>query len=139
MDDTNQEFIDISKHNMQSIEPRIQHQSVRWRYFLDLSSTETIDLTISTTETQSISKIASKCARRIGKFAEKYGVSNDFDEKKTEEDLIYFLVKRHAVKLEELEISILSDGSIDTGDVISGKRIADLILRFHYKDERYSQ
>ncbi len=101
-----------------------------------MSSTETIDLTVSGVETRSLSEIAAKASRKISEFAAKHGCGDQYDQKKTEEDLIVFLAKRNAVRLEELEVSILDDGSVDVGDTLSGRRKADLILRFNYTDGR---
>ena len=103
-----------------------------------MSSTETVELTVSRSETRSLAEIASRAARMIGEFADRQGVGNQYDEKRTEEDLIVFLAKRNTVKLEELEISILDDGNVDVGNNLRGRRIADLILRFNYTNEKRS-
>ena len=53
-----------------------------------------------------------------------------------EKDISYFLVKSKAVRLEELEISILDDGSTNVGGTITGRRRADLIFRINYAGGR---
>ena len=69
-------------------------------------------------------------------LARKYGVEDQFDRKSFEEDLAIFLVKRKIVGLRELRVSVLEGGDIRVGDVIRGKRRADLIIRLHYKGVR---
>lgn len=101
-----------------------------------MTSTETVELTISGVEAKSIAEIASKAAWKIGEFANKHGCGDQYDQKRTEEDLIVFLAKRNVVGLQELEISILDDGSVDVGSAITGTRRADLLLRFNYSGER---
>lgn len=101
-----------------------------------MSATEVVNQTVSSTEVKSISKIASILTKRTVDFAEKYGVRDQFDEKKLEEDLIFFLVKSKAVRIEELEISILEDGGASVGGAITGRRKADLVFRIDYADGR---
>jgi len=103
-----------------------------------MSATETVNLTVSATEVRSISDVASIIANTIQKFAEKYGVEDQYDQVKLEKDLSYFLVKRNAVGLEEIEISILDDGSATMGGTVTGRRLADLIFRIRYADGRRS-
>jgi hypothetical protein len=101
-----------------------------------MSTTEIVNLTVSKTEVQSVSTIASLVTEKIVNFAEKYGVRGQFDEKKLEEDLIFFLVKSKTVRIEELEITILDDGSTAVGGTIVGRRLADLRFRITYSDGR---
>lgn len=104
-----------------------------------LSSTETINLTISATEVRSVSDVASIIANTIQRFADKYGVGSQYDRARTESDLIYFLVKSKIVQLEELEVSILDDGRVGVGGALTGRRKADLIFRINYTDNRRSR
>lgn len=99
-------------------------------------STEIVNLTVNKTETESVLKTASVVTKRVVYFAEKYGVRDQFDEKKLEEDLIVFLVKSKTVRIEELEISIMDDGSTSVDGTITGRRLADLRFRIRYSDER---
>jgi hypothetical protein len=101
-----------------------------------MSATEIANITVSKSETRSVSEIASLATKKVVKFADKYGVRGQFDETKLEEDLIFFLVKSKTVRIEELEISIMEDGSTSVGGTITGRRLADLILRISYSDER---
>ena len=101
-----------------------------------MSATETINLTVSATEVRSISDVASIIASKIQKFADKYGVGDQYDQGKPERDVPYFLAKSKAVRLEELEISILDDGSTTVGGTMMGRRKADLVFRIRYADGR---
>jgi hypothetical protein len=103
-----------------------------------MSATETVNLTVSATEVKSISDVASIIANTIQKFAEKYGVGDQYDKAKTERDVTYFLAKSKTVRLEELEISILDDGSTTVGGTMTGRRMADLVFRIRYADYRRS-
>lgn len=99
-----------------------------------MSATDTLNLTVSKTEIKNVSDTASVVTKKIVHIAEKYGVRGQFDEKKLEEDLIFFLVKSKTVRIEELEISIMDDGSTSVGGTITGKRLADLRFRISYSD-----
>ena len=99
-----------------------------------MSATETVNLTVSASEVRSISKISSLIASKTKSFARKYGVEDQYDEAKLERDVSYFLVKSETVRLEELEISILDDGSTTVGGTMTGRRRADLIFRIRYAD-----
>lgn len=101
-----------------------------------MSATETVNLTVSATEVRSISDVASLIANKIQKFADKYGVGDQYDKGRTERDVTYFLAKSKTVRLEELEISILDDGSTTVGGTMTGRRRADLIFRIQYADGR---
>lgn len=101
-----------------------------------MSTTETINLTVSATEVRSISDVASIIANTIQKFADKYGVGDQYDKSRTERDITYFLSKRVVVGLEELEVSILDDGSTSVGGTMTGRRKADLIFRIRYSGNR---
>lgn len=101
-----------------------------------MSATETVNLTVSATEVRSISDVASIIASKIQKFADKYGVGEQYDKGRTERDVTYFLAKSKTVRLEELEISILDDGSTTVGGTMTGRRKADLIFRIQYADGR---
>jgi hypothetical protein len=103
-----------------------------------MSKTETVNLTISAAEVRSISEVASIIAETIQSFAEKYGVADQYDKEKTEQDLIYFLVKRNAVGLEQLEVHVLEDGEVGVGE-FSGKKKATLIFRINYVKGAYRQ
>jgi len=103
-----------------------------------MSKTETVNLTISATEVRSISDVASMIAETIQSFAEKYGVADQYDKERTEQDLIYFLVKRNALDLEQLEVHVLDDGEIGIGK-FSGKRKATLIFKINYVKGAYKQ
>ncbi|TBR09350.1 MAG: hypothetical protein EPO62_05230 [Candidatus Nitrosotenuis sp.] len=100
-----------------------------------MTSTETIDLTVSGVEARSIASIANKAVQKIEEFASRHGCSGQFDKTKLKDDLIIFLAKRDALHLEELQISILGDGSVGVGGVVTGKRTNDLILRFGYSND----
>jgi len=101
-----------------------------------MSQTETVEVAVSATEVKSLSEIVSIITQEIETFARKYGVEDQFDRKSFEEDLAIFLVKRKIVGLRELRVSVLEGGDIRVGDVIRGKRRADLIIRLHYKGVR---
>lgn len=101
-----------------------------------MSATEVVNLTINTTEVQSISDVVSTMANKIQKFADKYGVGYQHDKQRTEEDLIYFLVKRNIVNLETLEVHILDDGEIGVGS-FRGKRRATLRFNIRYVGRGY--
>jgi len=103
-----------------------------------MSATETANITVNKNETQSVSENASLITKKIVQIADKYGVRGQFDETKLEEDLIFFLVKNKTVRIEELEISIMEDGSASVGGTISGRRLADLRFRISYSDGRRS-
>ena len=96
-----------------------------------MSATETVNLTISATEVQSINDVATIIANRIQGFANKYGVGNQYDKELTEEDLIYFLAKRNTIGLERLEVHILDNGEIGVG-TFRGERKATLIFNVNY-------
>jgi len=104
-----------------------------------MSEAESITLTISESEVRSISEVAKRIVVEIEEFARKHGVQDQFDKRQLLEDLYVFLVERHVVGLEELRVSILEDGSISTDNVISGRRIADLIFRIVYREGVYSR
>jgi len=70
-------------------------------------------------------------------FARKYGVADQFDPKRMEEDLAIFLVKRRVVNLTELRATVLEGGDIQLGDTIRGARRGDLLIRLHYKEGVY--
>jgi len=99
-----------------------------------MSGAEVIDLAISSTEVQSISQTITAIIQAILAFANKYGVGDQFDVKRMEDDFAIFLVKRKVVNLRELRVSVLEDGGIQLGDTVTGKRRADLFIRLHYKD-----
>jgi|GEM_PF-3041271 hypothetical protein len=101
-----------------------------------MSEVEVVNLAVSAAEVRSISEIATLIADEILKFAEKYGVADQYNRDRLEEDVALFLVKRKVVGLEELRISILEDGA-SIGDSLTGKRIADLIFRIRYKEGGY--
>jgi hypothetical protein len=101
------------------------------------AETKVIDLAVSTTEVRSIADIAGLIVDEIQVFATKYGVADQFDRDKIEEDLAIFLVQRRKVRLEELRVSIV-DGGVEFGNTIQGNRIADLLFRIHYKDSSRS-
>lgn len=101
-----------------------------------MSSTETVNLAVSTTEIGSVSDVASAISNKIEEFANKYGVGGQYNKERTKQDLILFLAERNKVGLEELEVSILDDGSVGVGDVITGRRKADLIFKIQYADSR---
>ncbi len=103
-----------------------------------MSSTETVNLTINATEVRSISDVAATIANTIQTFANKYGVSDEYDKERTEQDLILFLVKRETLHLERLEVHILEDGEIGVGNY-SGKRKADLFFNISYSGGRACQ
>jgi len=96
-----------------------------------LSETEVVSLTINATEVRSIADVASIIANTIHSFADKYGVGSQHDRERTEQDLIYFLVKRNVVSLERLEVHILEDGEIGMGS-FSGRRLATLLFNIRY-------
>lgn len=96
-----------------------------------MSATETVNLTISATEIQSVSDVASIIANKIQSFANKYGVGNQYNEELTEEDMIFFLTKRKTLGLEQLEVHILDNGKVAAGSY-SGRRKATLIFRINY-------
>jgi hypothetical protein len=101
-----------------------------------MSATETVNLTVSATEVRSISDVASIIANTIQKFADKYGVGDQYDKNRIERDITYFMSKSGTAGLEELEISILDDGSTIVGGTMTGRRMADLIFRIRYADGR---
>lgn len=101
-----------------------------------MTETQTVNLTISSTEVRSISDVASIIANTIQKFADKSGVGEQYDKGRTERDVTYFLAKSKTVRLEELEVSILDDGSTTVGGTMTGRRMADLIFRIRYADGR---
>ena len=103
-----------------------------------MSNTEVVNLTISTTEVESISEVASVMANMIQEFADRYGVGYQYDKQQTEEDLIYFLVKRNIVDLESLEIYILDNGEISV-DSINGRRLATLRFDIRYRGSGFKQ
>ena len=103
-----------------------------------MPSTETIDLTVSGVEARSIDSIADKAVLEIDEFASRHGCGGQVNKRKLKDDLIIFLAKRDALHLEELQISILDDGSVGVGGVVTGRRSSDLILRFSYSNERRS-
>jgi hypothetical protein len=101
-----------------------------------MSTTEVVNVTINSTEVQSISDIASIMADKIQEFADRYAVGDQHDRKQTEEDLICFLVKRNIVNLETLEIHVLDDGQIGVGN-FSGRRLATLRFNILYAGRGY--
>lgn len=101
-----------------------------------MSETETVNLTISTAEVRSISDVASIIANKIQKFANRYGVVNQYDKEMTEADLIYFLAKRNVLGLERLEVHILDDGEIGVGR-FRGRRKATLVFNINYVGRGY--
>lgn len=96
-----------------------------------MSATETVNLTISAAEVQSISDVALIIANKIQNFANKYGVGHQYDKELTEGDLIYFFAKRNAIGLERLEVHILDNGEIGIG-TFRGRRKATLIFNINY-------
>ncbi|MEM3368483.1 MAG: hypothetical protein QXM29_01665 [Nitrososphaerales archaeon] len=100
-----------------------------------MSSTEVVNLTINATEVRSINDIATIMTNKIGEFADRYGVKDQLDSKRIEEDLIYFFVKRNTVGLERLEVHVLDDGEVAMGS-ISGRRKASLIFNIRYSGGR---
>lgn len=98
-----------------------------------MSEAEVIDLAVSEAEVQSISSVASRMVEEIRKFAEKWRVSIPYDIQRIEEDFIIFLTKRRIVNLRKVRVGILEGGDVQIGDIISGKRKADLIFRIVYK------
>jgi hypothetical protein len=98
-----------------------------------MSQTQVVDVAISTTEVKSIADVAAKIVHEIKDFAKYYGVEDQFDPRKLEEDLIIFLVRRKILDLRELRVSVLEGGDIRLGNTIRGSRRADLLIRIHYK------
>jgi hypothetical protein len=98
-----------------------------------MSETQVVDVAISTTEVKSIADVAAKLAEEITEFAKYYGVGDQIDPKKLEEDFIIFLARRKVLDLRELRVSVLEGGEIQLGNTIRGSRRADLIIRIHYK------
>jgi hypothetical protein len=105
-------------------------------FFLPLMATEVVNLTISTTEVQSISDVASIMAEKIQEFAEKYGVGSQHDKQQSEEDFVYFLAKRGILNLETIEVHILEDGQIGVGS-FTGRRVATLRFNIRYVGRGY--
>lgn len=101
-----------------------------------MAETETVNLTISTAEVQSISDVATIVANEIQNFANKYGVGHQYDKEMTEQDLIFFLAKRNALDLEQLEVHILDNGEIGVG-TFRGRRKATLIFNINYVGRGY--
>ena len=104
-----------------------------------MSETEVIDIAVSSAEVKSISEVITVIIQALLGFAAKYGVSDQFDAKRMEEDLAIFLVKRRVVGLTELRATILEGGDIQLGDTVSGNRRADLLIRLHYKEGVYQR
>jgi len=102
-----------------------------------MSETEVIDLAISSTEVRSLSEVIAIIVQALLGFAQKYGVADQFDAKRMEEDLAIFLVRRRVVNLTELRATILEGGDLQLGDTIRGNRKADLLIRLHYKEGVY--
>lgn len=101
-----------------------------------MSETEVVNLTISTTEVQSVADVASIMAEKIQEFADRYGVGHQHDKQQSEEDFIVFLTKRGVLDLEELEVHILEDGQIGVGS-FSGRRLATLRFNIRYAGRGY--
>ena len=101
-----------------------------------MAETETVNLTISTTEVQSISDVASIVANKVQGFANKYGVGQQYDKEMTEQDLVFFMAKRNTLGLERLEVHILDDGEIGIGS-FRGRRKATLIFNINYVGRGY--
>ncbi len=96
-----------------------------------MSATETVDLTINATEVHSVNDVAAIIVSKTGQFANHYGCGGQFDAKTTEDDLLFFFVKRKQLGLERLEVHILEDGEIAVGE-FSGRRKATLVFNIHY-------
>jgi len=101
-----------------------------------MSATEVVNLTINTTEVQSISDVASIMANKIQEFAEKYDVDPQHNKQQSEEDFIYFLVKRGILNLETIEVHILENGEVGVGS-FSGRRLATLRFYIRYVGRGY--
>ncbi len=96
-----------------------------------MSTTEVVNLTIDATEVRSINEVATIIANTLQQFADKHGVSDQYDRERMEEDVAWFLVKRGALNLTRLEAHILADGTVAVGHV-SGRRSADLFINIRY-------
>lgn len=101
-----------------------------------MSTTEVVNLTINATEVQSISDVATIMAKKIQQFADKHGVGYQHDQQQTEQDLVYFLVKRGIVNLEELEVHILEDGRVGVNSY-TGRRRSTLRFNLRYSGRGY--
>lgn len=102
-----------------------------------MSTTETVNLTISMAEVQSISDVATTISDEIQSFANKHEVGDQHDRKATERDVIQFMAKKKTMGLERLEVHILEDGEIAVGS-FKGKRKATLIFNINYAQGGYS-
>jgi len=98
-----------------------------------LSETQVIDIVVDQTEVTSISRAIASVIKEAEAYTAKYGVRDQLDAVKLKKDAIELLVERSVVGLTELTLHVSEDG-VTEGNVISGKRIADLIFRFHYKE-----
>jgi len=97
-----------------------------------LSETRVIDVVVDQTEIKSLSKIGTLIADETEAYTTKYGVREQLNKESLRRHAIQLLVERSVVGLSELVLHISEDG-LTEGNVISGKRIADLVFRFHYK------
>jgi len=96
-----------------------------------MSTTEVVNLTIDATEVRSVNEVATIIANTLQDFASRHGVSDQYDRERTEEDMVWFLVKRGDLNLTRLEAHILEDGTVAVGKV-SGNRTADLFINIRY-------
>lgn len=100
-----------------------------------MSKSEVRSISVSVSEAKSISEVARTIVEEIDDFARRHGVADQFDKNKMLEDCIIFLAERDIVGLEEIRVSILEDG-VSFGNSVRGTRVADLIFRIIYKEER---
>jgi hypothetical protein len=102
----------------------------------NMSETEVVNVTINSTEVQSVSDVSSIMANEIHKFAKKHGVDSQYDKKLSKGDFIKLLVERKIVGLETLEVHILEDGEIGVGS-FTGRRVATLRFNIRYAGRGY--
>ena len=101
-----------------------------------MSKAEVIDMVVNATEARSIASVASKVVSEIQSFADGHNVASQFDPVRTKHDLVVFLAERAIVDPRQLRVSVLEGGDVQIGDSISGPRVADLFIRFRYREER---